>query len=99
MIQTVATGTPLAKLRGMNAFGRLILASATATAISTAGLVAAQQSAQQLLERGAWDKDFVEKHCAFRADGDAHPDADGYLDRYGEIWESCRRVAVQSVLP
>ena len=26
--------------------------------------------AQQLIERGAWDKEFVEKHCAFRADAD-----------------------------
>jgi nitrate reductase NapA len=31
--------------------------------------------AQQLIEKGAWDKDFVEKHCAFRADIDpAKPD-------------------------
>lgn len=29
--------------------------------------------AQQLIERGAWDKDFVAKHCAFRADA-ATPD-------------------------
>jgi nitrate reductase NapA len=31
--------------------------------------------AQQLISKGAWDKDFVEKHCAFRADIDpAKPD-------------------------
>jgi nitrate reductase NapA len=34
--------------------------------------------AQQLIGRGAWDKDFVEKHCAFRADVDpAKPDLFG----------------------
>lgn len=26
--------------------------------------------AQQLIERGQWNKDFVEKHCSFRADAD-----------------------------
>jgi nitrate reductase NapA len=31
--------------------------------------------AQQLIAKGAWDKDFVDKHCAFRADIDpAKPD-------------------------
>ena len=31
--------------------------------------------AQQLISKGAWDKDFIEKHCAFRADIDpAKPD-------------------------
>jgi len=32
--------------------------------------------AQQLIERGAWDRDFVDKHCAFRADGET-PDLFG----------------------
>lgn len=44
--------------------------------------------AQQLIERGAWDKDFVEKHCAFRADADiAAPDLMGVaidFDAYKE---------------
>src|SRR5690606_19321785 len=34
--------------------------------------------ARQLIARDAWDKDFVAKHCAFRADADpAKPDLAG----------------------
>lgn len=41
---------------------------------------------QQLIERGAWDKDFVEKHCAFRADADpAKPTLDGVAISFDEF--------------
>ncbi|MEY4570489.1 MAG: hypothetical protein RLZZ398_1928 [Verrucomicrobiota bacterium] len=42
--------------------------------------------AQQLIERGAWDKKFVENHCAFRADADiAKPDLMGVAITFDEF--------------
>jgi nitrate reductase NapA len=42
--------------------------------------------AQQLIERGAWDKKFVENHCAFRADADiAKPDLLGVAIPFDEF--------------
>jgi nitrate reductase NapA len=42
--------------------------------------------AQQLVERGAWDKKFVENHCAFRADADiAKPDLMGVAISFDEF--------------
>jgi nitrate reductase NapA len=42
--------------------------------------------AQQLIERGAWDKEFVENHCAFRADADiAKPDLMGVAITFDEF--------------
>jgi nitrate reductase NapA len=42
--------------------------------------------AQQLIERGAWDKKFVENHCAFRADADiAKPDLLGVAITFDEF--------------
>lgn len=51
----------------MNAIARLVLASAAAAAISVAGVAAKQQSAQQLLERGA----FAEATQRVQAERDA----------------------------
>lgn len=42
--------------------------------------------AQQLIERGAWDKKFVGNHCAFRADADvARPDLLGVAISFDEF--------------
>ncbi|MBC8128149.1 MAG: molybdopterin-dependent oxidoreductase [Gloeobacteraceae cyanobacterium ES-bin-144] len=42
--------------------------------------------AQQLIERGAWDKQFVENHCAFRADADiSKPDLLGVAISFDEF--------------
>ena len=49
--------------------------------------------AQQLIERGAWDKKFVENHCAFRADADiAKPDLLGVADHLRRVQETHRRI-------
>lgn len=42
--------------------------------------------AQQLIERGAWDKKFVENHCSFRADADiTKPDLLGVAITFDEF--------------
>lgn len=54
--------------------------------------------AQQLIERGAWDKKFVENHCAFRADADiAKPDLLGVAISFDEFKKRIAEYTPESV--
>lgn len=54
--------------------------------------------AQQLIERGAWDKKFVENHCAFRADADiAKPDLLGVAISFDDFKKRIAEYTPESV--
>ena len=54
--------------------------------------------AQQLIERGAWDKKFVENHCAFRADADiTKPDLLGVAISFDEFKKRIAEYTPESV--
>ena len=54
--------------------------------------------AQQLIERGAWDKKFVENHCAFRADAEiAKPDLLGVPITFDEFKHRIAEYTPESV--